>query len=85
MMGIVGKTTNRKLFGVLPIDRIGVNLRYLSCPLQHFVHGVLFSPVQSGSAPDNGSFNDLRVGSSEENGPPDHSITSVQSISSLAL
>src|SRR5215469_16334994 len=82
MTGIIGKTTNRKLLGVLPIDRIRVNLRYLSCPFQHFIHGCFFRPVQPGRALDNGSFDYLWVGGSKKNGPPDHSVASIQSISS---
>src|SRR5215831_2468249 len=76
MIGIVGKTANRNVFSALPLDPdSGFSLRQLSHPCQHFLFGCLTSPMQSLTASYNSPLNNLRVGGSKEDGPPNYSIS----------
>src|SRR5215467_16292964 len=78
VIGIVGKTANRNVFSALPLDPAsGFSLRQLSHPCQYFLFGCLTSPMQSLTASYNSPLNDLRVGGSKEDGPPNQSISPV--------
>jgi len=78
VIGIVGKTANRNVFSALPLDPAsGFSLRQLSHPCRHFLFGCLTSPMQSLTASYNSPLNNLRVGGSKEDGPPNYSISSI--------
>ena len=78
MIGVIGKTTNRNVLSALPLDRASwVSSRQLLHPSQHFLFGCLTRPMQSLTASYDSSLDNLWVGGSKENGPPNHSISPV--------
>src|SRR5215469_10002157 len=78
MIGVVGKTTNRDIFGALPFDPAsGASLGQLLHPSQHLLFGCFNSPMQSLTASYNSPLDDLRVGGSKEDGSPNHTICAV--------
>jgi|SRR6516162_1389769 len=78
MIGVAGKTTNSNVLSALPVDLAsGPSLRRFSHPSQHFLFGCFVSPMQSRTAPYNGPLDNLWVGGSKEDGPPNRAITSI--------
>src|SRR6516225_9274860 len=78
MNGVVGKTTNRDVFSASPLDPAnGASLGQLLHPSQHFLFGCFTSPMQSFSASYNSALDDLWVGGSKKDGPPNYAILSV--------
>jgi hypothetical protein len=78
MIRVVGKTTNTNVFSAPPLDLAsGASLRRLSHPSQHFLFGCFASPMQSLTAPYNSPLNNLWVGGSKEDGPPNRPITPI--------
>jgi hypothetical protein len=78
MIAVVGKSTDLNVFSALPLDALsGVGLRQLSHPFQYFLFGGLTGPMQSSAASDDRSLNNLRIGGSKEDGPPNYSISPV--------
>jgi hypothetical protein len=78
MIAVAGKSTDLDVFGALPLDALsGVGLRQLAHPSQYFLLGGLTGPMQSITASDDRSLNNLRIGGSKEDGPPNHSISPV--------
>src|SRR6516225_6911593 len=72
------QTTNRDVFSASPLDPAsGASLGQLLHPSQHLLFGCFTSPMQSLTASYNSPLDDLRVGGSKEDGPPNHTICAV--------